>query len=48
MWHVSVFFDGIAYLIHHFLGGLFDFARGLVDFAFLLQSLVIGHHIRRF
>jgi hypothetical protein len=37
-------FYGIAHLVYHLLCSLLDFARGLIDFALLLQSLVIGHY----
>jgi hypothetical protein len=39
-----VTFDGIAHLVYHFLRSLLDFTRGLIDFALLLQSLVISHY----
>jgi hypothetical protein len=45
---VSVAFDSISYLIHHFRGGLLDFAQGLVEPAFLLQTFVICDYTRRF
>jgi hypothetical protein len=39
-----VTFDGIAHLVYHLLCSLLNFARSLIDFALLLQSLVISHY----